>query len=635
MNDAIHSYNRRKRWYDCMTAPMTRLAKWILLFIFLGLAVTIAFVSIYAWRASDYDMREVPKRVACTQALADEKQNLGSPFNRNGISIKYEQLPPDLVKALIAREDESYASHNGIDFTAILRSFWRNAVDMSFTQGGSTLSMQLARNVFELRAKSLDRKFLEIAIALRIERHYSKEEILESYLNRVYFGAGAYGIGDAAQTFFRKSVSELTLGESALLVGIIRGPSIYNPFTSEKLAIRQRDEVLDRMLDAGFLTEEQAGEEKVKAMLFAPNDMNLQPSYPLQWIRREMAKAEKLTPREMGEAGQKVGAEETGMYLLTSFNLPLQRYVERTAELSLQKLEKTEEWPLPKREEDGEKCLQAAILVLRPNTGDVLALVGGRDSLDGKNLWTDIDRQVGSLFSPVVFSAVSDASQFIVRGDPYQSSRDIDEKVIRDLAQKAGMQGELPQGRELVDGLFKQKMINMIPMLLSLHNGGYAPQLHSITTAFTPKGAILYETTHPRLSGTTPLLPPEAARVVYKMTPFMYDEASKVTTIRSTLPENQGFFVGRIHSKLAVFVWVGQVIPESSVYESAKFNRLLANLAGDLSNDMLGFVIPLPKMEPPPPPSKKVEPTPRVKKVINKARPTKSKGASKQKNSKK
>lgn len=634
MNEATHSFNRRKRWYDFMTASMTRLAKWSLAVIFLVLAVVIGFISVYAWRASDYDIREVPKLVACTQALADEKQNLGSPFNRSGIAIKYDQLPPHLVQALIAREDESFAEHNGIDFIALLRSFWRNAIDMSFTQGGSTLTMQLARNVFELRAKSLDRKFLEMAISLRIERHYSKEEILEAYLNRVYFGAGAYGLGDAAQTFFRKSVSELDMGESALLVGIIRGPSIFNPFANQKLAMRQRDEVLVRMGEAGYLTEEQVAAEKAKVLAFAPNDTNMQPSYPLQWIRREMAASEKLTPREMGDESA-AGTEETGMYLQTSFNLALQRYVERTAELSLQKLEKTPEWPLPGREAGKPGFVQAAVIAVRPNTGDVLALVGGRDSLDGKNLWTDVDRFVGDLFAPVIYTAVSDASQFIVRGDPYQSSRNIKEKTIVDLAKKAGIEGTLPSGKELSEGLFPQKMINMVPLLLSLHNGGYAPQLHSITTAFSPKGTVLYQTTHPALSGTTPILPPDAARIAYKMPPFTSDEVSKITTVRATLPERQGYFVGLIHVKLAVFVWVGQVDVTPAPYEDVKFRRLLSNLANDLSKDVFGFVIPLPKVTPPEAPVKKAEPTPKVKKVLNKARHSKSNRSSQKSSSKK
>lgn len=596
MNEPRTNYNRRKRWYDCLTAPMMKCAKWLLILIFLVLAVVIAFIAFYVWRASEFDMAEIPRTVASTQAVADEGQNLGPLYNRSGILVKYEQLPRTLVEALMAREDEGFQDHNGVDFGALVRSMLRNAKDGSYTQGGSTLTMQLARNVYELRAKSLDRKFLEIFLALRIENNYSKPQIMEAYLNRVYFGAGAYGIGDAAQTFFRKSVSELTLGEGAMLVGILRGPSLFNPFRNEKSALKQRDETLDRMVDADFITAEQALEAKKKPLDLAPNDMSFQASYPLQWIRREMDR-EVLKEQKNQAEGEAEERQETGLYLATSFNLALQRHVERATEMKLQEMERSKDWPLPKRSSDPANCIQAAVLVVRPNTGDLLALVGGRDSMDGKNIWTDLDRPVGELFAPVVYAAVSEAAQFIVRGNPYESSRNVSEGSILELAKKAGLSGDLPRGKNLAEGKFERRLIDLLPLLLSLHNGGYAPRLHSITTAATPKGVVLYESTHPRLSGTTPILPPDSARVVYRMPPFFHNEASRIVSLQTPMDDFKGVFTARIHPKIAVFVWVGQETPTPGAYDKASFRQFLNKSSSALAMDILGFVVPLPKVE--------------------------------------
>ena len=167
-------------------------------------------------------------------------------------------IPEHLVEATLAAEDKRFFEHHGVDVMGLLRATQRNLRDRSFTQGASTLSMQLARNSYSMHQRSLHRKLLEIAITLRIESHYSKDEILTSYLNRIYFGSGCHGLDEAARTYFGIPASELTPNQCALLAGIIRAPHACSPLRNLKGALKQRDEVLDRMVDEEYITQENA-----------------------------------------------------------------------------------------------------------------------------------------------------------------------------------------------------------------------------------------------------------------------------------------------------------------------------------------------------------------------------------------
>src|SRR5690606_5231649 len=157
-------------------------------------------------------------------------------------------LPDFLVKALQAREDARFFDHAGVDFRGLARATVRNLKDRDFTQGASTLTMQLARNTYDIRAKSLHRKFLEIALTLRIEARYSKDEIPAHYLTRIYSGAGAEDIEQAARTYCGRSVLALNESDCAMIAGIIRGPHIFSPLRDFEAALEQRDQTLARMV---------------------------------------------------------------------------------------------------------------------------------------------------------------------------------------------------------------------------------------------------------------------------------------------------------------------------------------------------------------------------------------------------
>ena len=206
------------------------------------------------WRCASIWTKS-PNCPPAPRSMTARAVEIAAPGGAGRKLVNREDIPDFLVKALQAREDARFFEHHGVDVRGLARATVRNLKDRDFTQGASTLSMQLARNSFEIREKSLHRKFLEIALTLRIESRYSKDEILTHYLNRIYFGAGADGIEQAARTYFGKATRELTDGECALIVGIIRGPHIFSPFRNLDAAIEQRNQTLNRMVAMGFIDE--------------------------------------------------------------------------------------------------------------------------------------------------------------------------------------------------------------------------------------------------------------------------------------------------------------------------------------------------------------------------------------------
>ena len=185
----------------------------------------------YAYQASKYDLSKIEQMPARTVLVGRKGVEFGTIHGENRRLVEHDEIPEFLKTCLFAREDSRFLEHEGVDFMGLARATLRNLKDLDFTQGASTLSMQLARNTYDLREKkSLNRKFLEIALTYRVEAIFPKEEILTHYLNRIYFGAGCNGIEEAALTYFGIPTSQLNQGQSALLVGIIRAPHACSPW---------------------------------------------------------------------------------------------------------------------------------------------------------------------------------------------------------------------------------------------------------------------------------------------------------------------------------------------------------------------------------------------------------------------
>jgi penicillin-binding protein 1B len=311
--------------------------------------------------------------------------------------VKLSEVPPALVKAVLAVEDERFFRHHGVDPIGIMRAMWVNLRSMSFQQGGSTLTQQLMKNFFLTDERTLSRKIPEAIMALIAERKYSKETILENYLNEIYLGQrgsqGIFGVWEAAQFYFAKPLADLTVGESALLAGLIRAPNRLSPYRSPDAAIQRRDVVLAKLLDSRMITRRQyetALAEKLsqRALVKVTNDA---PFY-VDYLRRELDE----------NYSQAILTKE-GLRIFSSLDLELQRKAERALVEGLKKLESA--YPALRRKGDSDS-LEGAIVVIRPQTGEIKAMVGGRNYQKSQfNRVFQAKRQPGSIFKPFVYLA--------------------------------------------------------------------------------------------------------------------------------------------------------------------------------------------------------------------------------------
>lgn len=311
--------------------------------------------------------------------------------------VKLPDVPPLLVKAILAVEDERFYSHNGIDPIGIMRAMWVNFRSMSFQQGGSTLTQQLMKNFFLSDERTLSRKIPEAIMALIAERKYPKETILQNYLNEIYLGQkgsqGIFGVSEAAQFYFAKPLSDLTVAESALLAGLIRAPNRLSPYRSTDAATKRRNVVLAKLLDDRIITRKQydtAVGEKLpdRALVKVTNDA---PFY-VDYLRREL-----------DENYSNAVLTKEGLRIFSSLDLQLQRKAERALVEGLKKLEETHPALRRKGENDS---LEGAIIVIRPQTGEIKAMVGGRNYQKSQfNRVFQAKRQPGSIFKPFVYLA--------------------------------------------------------------------------------------------------------------------------------------------------------------------------------------------------------------------------------------
>jgi penicillin-binding protein 1A len=231
-----------------------------------------------------------PGTVTVLSADGQVIQKLG-PATRDKVASG--QMPELVKRAFIAAEDRRFYQHDGIDLVGIGRAVLRNITRGSFEEGASTITQQLARTVFLSQDRTITRKLEEAALAGKLERQLSKEQILEQYLNYVYLGSGAYGVADAAWIYFSKTPGELTLPEAALIAGLPPAPSIYSPLLNPDLALQRRRIVLRRMREAGFIDDRQqaeAGASPLKLKPAVPKYWDSRAPYFTSWVAQELPK---------------------------------------------------------------------------------------------------------------------------------------------------------------------------------------------------------------------------------------------------------------------------------------------------------------------------------------------------------
>jgi len=333
--------------------------------------------------------------------VASDGSLLARLFRENRSLVALDEMAPHVIDAVLAAEDARFFQHGGFDLRSIVRAAAVNLSEGETQQGGSTITQQYVKNTyFEEPAKTFERKAREVRLAIEIERRYSKEQILEFYLNTVYFGSGAYGVKAAAEDFFGHGVGELTLAEAALLAAVIKSPAGYDPREHGRRAIERRNYVLDRMTELGKISVEQAAVAQISGLGVQddPPPIDTEQPYFVEAVKRQV-----LADRRFGssDAARTRSLWKGGLRIETTLEPDLQRMAEAAAKGVLG------------RPGDPE----VALVSIRPSTGAVVAMVGGRDwSTSQVNLALGkagggSGRQPASAFKPIALAAALEAGK--------------------------------------------------------------------------------------------------------------------------------------------------------------------------------------------------------------------------------
>lgn len=339
---------------------------------------------VIAWYASELkEITQSPQftRQTSITVLANDGSVIARYGELKGENISVKELPPHLIYAVLATEDRRFYHHFGIDPLGLIRATFVNITHKRLVQGGSTITQQLAKNLFLSHQKTYKRKIQEAILALWLEYELSKDDILSAYLNRVYMGSGAYGVDAAARIYFKKPAQNLTLEESAILAGLLKAPSRYSPLSNPKASKERANVVLKSMADAGFLTKELVEQNKTKT-----------PDNPIPKRKPEDGNASRYFSDWIVEhIDELIGTPDSDITIETTLDPDVQKMAAETLVTALRKNGK-------------EKHIeQGAALIMRPD-GAVIAMVGGRNYKESQfNRVTQALRSPGSSFKPFVY----------------------------------------------------------------------------------------------------------------------------------------------------------------------------------------------------------------------------------------
>ena len=431
------------------------------------------------------------------------------PATRDKLTLN--QIPKPLIDAFIASEDRRFYEHKGVDYQAIVRAVGRNVTSGSLIEGGSTITQQLARVVFLNQDRSLGRKIREALLAQKLEREIDKQQLLERYLNLVYLGSNAYGVGDAAWIYFSKSVNQLTLSESATIAGLPPAPSLYSPLVSLEKARERRNVVLDKMVEAGYITiaaAETAKAEALKVKPSSPKKIQSDSPYFTYYIQQQL-------PKYVSKAALEAG----GITVETTLNPKFQKAADKVIKDAI--------------EVDGaaENFKQAAMVAIDPRNGEVRAMVGGYDFYKESqfNRATQAQRQPGSTFKSFVYTAAIAAGfspyqsyldeRFMVDGyqpknysNKYKGWVNIREALtasvnvvavktlievgfnpVMKTAKSMGIQSKLSPTYAMALGAYEVNLLELVSSYGTLAAQGKAIEPHGIRRIINSKGNVLYD----------------------------------------------------------------------------------------------------------------------------------------------
>ncbi len=342
-----------------------------------------------------------------TQIFAEDGSIIGEFYEQDRALVPYEEIPDYMFDAVVAVEDRKFYSHWGVDIFGVARALLADIRERKIVQGASTITQQLARTILNRFDQSLSRKIKEVLLALKIERLYSKEEILELYLNHIYFGSGSHGVEAASRNIFGKSARDLTLGEATLIAGLPQSPVRLSPFYNLEEVLQRRKVVLDAMVDCGMLTKEVADSVAESPVTLArTSDEDKSAAYFIEYVRQYLE--------------GKYGADRIyhdGLKVYTTLDPFLQKVAEDSMEAQVRRLEESHAYPQTKASYEAllasaesdvgpPDYLQSAVIALEVQTGYIRVMVGGRSYKHSKfNRAVQARRQPGSAFKPFVYLA--------------------------------------------------------------------------------------------------------------------------------------------------------------------------------------------------------------------------------------
>jgi len=357
----------------------------ILAFLFFIAICGIFILNVFIWTS---DVSKLEKPAPQPTVIYDQHGNIASKLSNSSIEgVILDEIPEDVVHAVIATEDQRFYHHHGVNYFSILKASVTNLFRGEIVAGGSTITQQLAKNVFLSHERTYTRKIKEFILTKKIERTYSKDEIMERYLNQIYFGEGAWGIQRAAQTYFGKDAGQLTLGESAMLAGLIKAPSTLSPIKNIDQSIQRRNIVLSLMKKEGYITEDEMKNAKAQQIVLDKREVKdeYKGKYPyyVDYLIEEAIRKYDVTENEILSGG---------LHIYTELNPVIQKAAE--------KVYKTQTL-FPESQPD--QIIQSGGVFLHPSTGGIQALVGGRSdhTFRGFNHASQLVRQPGSTMKPL------------------------------------------------------------------------------------------------------------------------------------------------------------------------------------------------------------------------------------------
>ncbi len=433
----------------------------------------------------------------------------GNEIGRRGVfqldSVPIDEMPDHVIKAVLATEDRRFFEHYGIDFLGLARAVTENLRANSVVQGGSTLSQQLAKNLFLSNERTVERKIKEAFLSMWLETNLSKKEILQLYLDRAYMGGGTFGIAAAAEFYFGKSVKEVSLAEAAMLAGLFKAPARYAPHINLPAARARANEVLTNLVQGGFMSEGQVLSARLHPADIVDRGTTKSPDYFLDWAF-DQAK----------DIGQKIGVRT--MVARTTVDLGLQRAAEETLEHHLRTYGK-------------EYGVSEGAIVMIENNGAVRAIVGGRDyGASQFNRATKALRQAGSSFKPYVYATAMEAGftpdSVISDGpinwggwQPKNYGRSYSGKMtlttalvksvntvpvrlakehlsippIKAMAEAMGVESKLESHKTMVLGTSGMTVMDQATGYEVFANGGYAGTRYGISQIITHGGQVVWD----------------------------------------------------------------------------------------------------------------------------------------------